>query len=248
MDLVTRRARAALCGAAAALALVAAACGGDDPDDEPAEARQAPAAADATASTAQVDHPLHPLTTVRLKVFRGSERDPETGETLETRVEARVLDRTRSVDGLESAVVAVKDFEGGELVESTRDYYAQRGDGSVLYMGEHVDDYEGGKVVGHGGQWLAGEDGAKAGVFMPGAPEVGQSFEQERAPGVAEDRSTVVARGRTVTTPAGTFEDCIRTKDYAPLDKLTEYKLYCPGVGLVREDLEDGRVELVRYR
>jgi hypothetical protein len=40
----------------------------------------------------------------------------------------------------------------------------------------------------------------------------------------------------------------LKTRDYAPLDKVTEFKFYCAGVGLVREDLEDGRVDLVRYR
>ncbi len=83
---------------------------------------------------------------------------------------------------------------------------------------------------------------------MPAKPSVGDVFEQERAPGVAEDRSTVVALGVAVTTPAGTFSGCIKTKDFAPLDQLTEFKYYCPRVGLVREDLQHGRVVLVRYR
>jgi hypothetical protein len=227
-----------------ALAVVAAGCGGDDDGGGEAEA---PARAPAEA-TATVDHPLVPLSTVQRKVFEGTERDPDTGETVRTKVDARVLKATQVIDGVRSAVVAVRDYEDGELVESTRDYYAQRGDGSVLYMGEHVNDLEGGKVIGHGGQWISGEKGARSGLFMPAKPKIGQTFEQERAPGVAEDRSTILAVGREVTTPAGRFSDCIKTKDYAPLDKVTEFKYYCRGVGLVREDLEDGRVVLVSYR
>src|SRR5439155_13781734 len=46
-----------------------------------------------------------------------------------------------------------------------------------------------GRISGHEGQWLVGEHGNRAGVFMPAAPRVGDVFEQERAPGVAEDRS-----------------------------------------------------------
>ena len=144
--------------------------------------------------------------------------------------------------GVRVAIVKVREFEDGELVEHTADYFAQDGKGRVWYFGERVDDIENGKVVGHEGQWLAGENGAKPGLFMPAKPRVGQVFEQERAPGVAEDRSKVVAVGRELTTPAGTFDDCIKTRDFAPLDRATEFKFYCAGVGLVREKPPDGRL------
>jgi hypothetical protein len=233
--------------ALAVLAVGAAACGGGD------GARGDGRSADGEAGTppgdfsAEVSHPLVPLTSVRLTVFEGSERDPETGETIELRIESRVLERTESVAGVRVAVVDVKDFEDGELVERTLDYYAQHPDGSVWYFGERVDDYEDGKVVGHEGQWLAGQGNARPGVFMPAEPNVGDVFEQERAPGVAEDRSTVVAVGLRVKTPAGTFSDCTKTKDFAPLDNVTEYKYYCRGVGLVREEPPGGRLDLIRY-
>jgi len=151
------------------------------------------------------------------------------------------------VGGFPVTVVEVKEFEDGELVERTLDYYAQCGDGSVWYVGEKVDDYEDGEIVGHEGQWQAGEAGAEPGLFMPAEPKVGETFEQERAPGVAEDRSTVEAVGVKVTTPAGMFDDCIRTKDFAPLDNITEFKLYCPNVGMVREQAPGVRFNLVRY-
>jgi hypothetical protein len=183
-----------------------------------------------------------------VKVFAGSERDPETRKTVRTRVVTRVLRGTRTIAGVRSAIVGVREYEDGELVESTQDYYAQHADGSVFYMGERVDDYEDGKVTGHGGQWFAGRRGAQPGLFMPTRPEVGQFFEQERAPGVAEDRSTVVDLGRRVTTPAGRFSGCVKTKDDAPLDNLTEFKFYCPGVGLVREITQSGRSDLVSFR
>ena len=225
-------------GLAAALLGLASGCGGED--DGGTESA-------APAFSAAVDHPLVPLSSVGLTVIEGTERDPGTGETVELRVESRVLDEPEVVAGVPVAVVDVKEYEDGDLVEHTLDYYAQRGDGSVWYFGEKVDDYEAGKLVGHTGQWLAGEDGAKAGLFMPADPAVGQKFEQEQAPGVAEDLSEVVAVGLEVRTPAGTFSDCVRTKDFAPLDNATEHKLYCPGVGLVREEAPGVRVELVRY-
>ncbi len=202
----------------------------------------------ASDSTPRVDHPLVPISSVAVKVFAGSERDPDTRERVRTRVVTRVLRGTRTIAGVRSAIVGVREYEDGELVESTRDYYAQRRDGNVFYMGEHVDNYEDGRIVGHDGQWFAGRRGAQPGLFMPTQPEVGQVFEQERAPGVAEDRSTVIQLGRRVTTPAGRFSGCIKTRDEAPLDRLVEFKFYCPGIGLVREVGQTGQSDLISFR
>ena len=80
-------------------------------------------------------------------------------------------------------------------------------------MGERVDHYAGGEVVGHGGQWVTGEGDAQAGIFMPADPQVGDEFEQERAPGVAEDQSEILAVDESVETPAGSFSGCIKTED-----------------------------------
>ena len=175
--------------------------------------------------------------TVRRAVFEGVEIDE--GDELEVRVESAV-GATRTVAGVEARVVHVVDYEDGELVEDTEDYYAQDAAGVVYYLGESVDEYEDGEVSGHGGAWLAGTDGALAGVFMPARPQVGDDFEQERAPGVAEDRSTVVAVGATVTVPAGTFGGCLETEDLDPIDGVTERKWYCPDVGLVKESFAEG--------
>jgi hypothetical protein len=234
--------------AAVGLALLLALSGGSAEDArsggdaEAGASGQSKLGLDPSRFSAKVDHPLMPLASVRFKLLEGRE-----GST-ELRVRERVLERTRKVAGVPVAIVDVKEYENGELVEHTLDYFSQRRDGSVFYMGEHVDDYKDGKIVGHGGQWLAGKNGAKPGLFMPAKPRVGQRFEQERAPGVAEDRSRVVALGRNLTTPAGSFEDCIKTRDFAPLDNQTEFKFYCPGPGLAREQARRTKVDVVRYR
>ena len=225
----------------------ASGCGGEDGGNGGAGSAgtttvEAPETVAADADTSKVDHPFWPLTTVREWVYEGSE-----GGT-EMRVEMRVLDRTETVAGIEAAVVEVHEYESGKLVEHTFDYYAQTPDGDVLYMGEDVDDIQGGKVVAHKGEWRAGQDDAKPGLFIPADPKVGEVFEQERAPGVAEDRSTVVVLGVKVKVPADAFSDCMKTEDFAPLDNATEFKFYCRGVGLVREEAgEDTHLDLVRY-
>jgi len=196
---------------------------------------------------ATIDNPWYPLSSLGPRIYEGEEPDPDTGEVVKTRLKSTVLPQTDVVAGVEVLVLEEKNYEDGELVESTLDYFAQHRDGTVYYFGERVDDYEDGKVVGHSGQWLAGEGENQPGIFMPAEITVGQTFEQEQAPGVAEDRSKVVSTGETVTTPAGSFSNCAKTEDFSPLDGVTEFKYYCPGVGLVREEPPEGRLDLVSY-
>jgi hypothetical protein len=77
---------------------------------------------------------------------------------------------------------------------------------------------------------------------MPAAPEPGMTFQQEVAPGVAEDRATIVSRG-SATVLAGTFLDTITVRDFNPLDGSRSTKVYALDVGLIRDDT----LELVSY-
>jgi len=204
------------------------------------------AAPDASALTPTIDNPYAGFGSVRSAVYAGKERDEDTGKLVPVRMTYTVRDEPATVGGIQATVVEVSDFEDGELAEKTRDYYAQDAAGIVYYVGEHVDDYEGGKVTGHGGQWIAGEKDARPGIFMPAAPKVGDAFEQERAPGVAEDQTKVIAKVASIKVPAGTFEDCIEVEDFDPISKAKQRKVYCRGVGLVREVLSrGGTIELI---
>ena len=203
---------------------------------------------EAAALSPVIANPFVAFASMKRAVFEGEELDTETGESVAIRVEVSVRDVPETVAGVKVTVVEVSDFEDGELVEKTEDYYAQHRSGAVYYLGEKVNDYDDGEIVGHGGQWLAGEDGARAGTFMPATPKIGDVFEQERAPGVAEDRTKIVATGTTVTVPAGTYKDCIETEDFDPIGKTSQRKCYCRGVGLVQEIFGEGRsLKLVEF-
>jgi hypothetical protein len=129
------------------------------------------------------------------------------------------------------------------LIEVSRNFYAQTQDGTVCYFGEDVDIYEAGVVVSHEGAWRADDRGNAPGIFMPADPQPGMTFQQESAPGIAEDEATVIRRGRTVTVPAGTFADTITVRDFNPLDGSRGTKVYAPNVGLII----DGPLELIDY-
>lgn len=158
-----------------------------------------------------------------------------------------VLDATRnvsfSIDGgqktVTTRIVRERETADGELTEISRNFFAECDDTQdVYYFGETVDDYEDDMVVGHSGEWLAGEDGAKPGIIMPGgAFLLGARYFQEVAPGVALDRAEHVRMGLKVEVPAGRFEDCVEVKETTPLEKKeVSRKVYCPGTGLVIDD------------
>ena len=156
-----------------------------------------------------------------------------------------VLPDTELVDGVRTRVVEERESRDGAPVEVSRNYFAiDPGTRDVYYFGEDVDDYAGGRVVGHDGSWRSGVDGARFGLMMPGAPRVGQRHYQEVAPGVALDRAEVLSITESVQVPAGAFTGVVAVQESSPLEPLvTERKQYAPEVGLLR----DGGLQLVRY-
>jgi len=199
---------------------------------------------DRAALSPVVSNPHVALSTLKRAVYTGKERDADTGKASRIRIEITVRDTAETVAGVKVTVVDVTQFADDEAVEKARDFYAQHSSGAVHYLGSLVDDYDGGKVIGHDGQWVAGEGSSKAGLLMPAAPKVGDPFEQQRAPGIAQSRSKVLSTARTVKVPAGTFKDCVEVECYDPIEKATQRKWYCPGVGLVRESSVERTVEL----
>ena len=127
----------------------------------------------------------------------------------------------------------------GEVVEDTRDWYAQDRDGNVWYFGEETAEYEDGKVVSTEGSWEAGVDGALPGIVMHAAPEVGDAYRQEFYEGEAEDLAEVVRDGESATVPAGTFDDVVVIKEWNPLEpESIEEKSFAQGVGMVLEVID----------
>ncbi len=148
-----------------------------------------------------------------------------------------VLSETKTVDGVTTRVVEEREEKKGQLLEVSRNFFAiDKTTLDVYYFGEEVDIYKKGKVVNHEGAWLAGVEGARFGLMMPGRPKVGDKYYQELAPKIAMDRVEVVAMDVEMKTPAGTFQHCLRIKETSAVESGTSEKVYAPGVGLIRDD------------
>jgi hypothetical protein len=169
-----------------------------------------------------------------------------------------VLPKTRRVNGVKTRVVEELEFEkdGAELVpiERSLNFFAIcEQTGSVFYFGEEVFffDDEGNQIPGTGA-WRAGENGARAGVIMPGTILVGGGYYQEIAP-----ESPALDKGRIVAIEdgcqAGNFtfdQQCVEIVDTSDCDPAAEdHKVYAAGVGnVVDEDLEVTSFGFVKRR
>jgi len=165
----------------------------------------------------------------------------------EIAVEITVLRKTKTIrfeyngEELEvkCRVVREREWEDGELVEISKNYFAIcKRTGNVYYFGEDVDIYEDGEVVSHDGAWLAGRNGALPGLIMPSVFLLGSKYYQEIAEAdEALDRAKHVRMGFSFETPAGIFDNCVRVVETTPLDPdEVSVKIYAPNVGLIYDD------------
>jgi hypothetical protein len=153
------------------------------------------------------------------------------------RLTVSILPGTKMVDGVAVGVLEEREEKNGELIEVSRNYFAtDPRTGDVYYFGEDVDNYKDGKIINHDSAWLAGEKGARFGLFIPGKPKVGDKYYQEIAPKVALDRVEIVSVDETVKTPAGTFQHCVHLRETTPLESDVSHKYYAPGIGMIKDD------------
>jgi hypothetical protein len=151
-----------------------------------------------------------------------------------------VLGETRLIDGVTTRVIEEREWEDGELLEISWNYFAQAAAGTICYFGEDVDIYEGEEEIIHEGAWCADAPGNAPGIFMPADPRPGMKYPMELAPGVAEDAGQIVGIG-PYEVPADTYSETIRVRESSPLDTGFGYKIFASGTGLI----VDGPLELV---
>jgi len=191
-------------------------------------------------------NPYFPLVVGNTWVYEG-----ETEEGTET-ITVTVLSETKEILGVKCIVVSDIVALGGDVIEDTKDWYAQDEDGNVWYFGEISKEFEDGELVSIDGSWTAGVEGAKPGKIMFANPEEGVVYRQEFALGDAEDWAKVLSV--EVVAAVGAYicavaDGCLQTEEGTPIEPdVSEYKFYKPGTGLILEvNAEDPtqRVELV---
>lgn len=194
-----------------------------------------------------IDNPYLPMTPGTQLIYTGTTNEYQL---LEHQVIITVTDLTKVIDGIETVVSWDLDFSDGELAEAELAFFAQDNDGNVWRMGEHPEEYELGRLV-DAPTWLAGVNGAKAGVSMLGEPLVGTlSYSQGWDPNVEFiDRGQVGQYEAETCVAAGCYSDVLVVDEFNTEEaNARQLKYFAPGVGNVlvgwagedetREDLE----------
>ena len=226
---------------AAVLAL--SACGGGDSNSLPQGTK--PSKLDPSKFTTEIDNEYWPMKPGYHWVYR----ELEDGEL--QRVDVTVMNRTKVLAGVTARVVHDRVTRQGQVIEDTRDWYAQDSDGNLWYLGEDTKEYENGTVKSTEGSWAYGVDGAQPGVVVPAEPKQGMKYREEYYAGHAEDAAEVLSVGSQVQVPYGRFKGAMLTRNYSSLEPtVEEMKLYAKGVGPVMELLVSGgsgRTELLSF-
>lgn len=194
-------------------------------------------------------NPYFPLKPGMTWIYRELDEDGEE----EARVIFEVTKATKTILGVECMIIRDQVLEKKRLVEDTFDYFAADKYGNVWYFGEDSRDFEKGNIVSVEGSWLAGAERAMPGLFHPAKAEVGMLLQQEVSPGQAEDMAQIVDLNTTVRVKAGKFENCLKVREWNPLDPdgTIEFKYLAPGVGVVLEEemgTDPARVELFKFK
>ena len=187
----------------------------------------------------EITNPYLPLASLKQDILEGKEGSKELRIERTMKPEIRKTFKVGK-QTVEVLVMEDREFENGKLSEVTLDYFAQADDGTVYYLGEDVDEYKDGKVVGHSGAWLYGKQTKVPGVLMPGHPKVGDKFRSEDVPKITTEDNEVMSLSETVTVPAGTYQNCLKMKEVLS-DGVIEYQVLCQGRRLRKGAARRGR-------
>jgi len=193
-----------------------------------------------TSFVSQINNPFFPLVPGTTFSYQGTKEGVPTTDTF------TVTHQTKKIAGVPCTVVTDLAYEDGVLAERTTDYFAQDVQGNVWYFGEDTAELDAsGNVTSTEGTWRAGVNGAQPGIIMEGPPKVGDRYNQENAPGVAQDMARVASLNKSECVPYGCFDDLLMTRETSPLDPGTvEEKLYAMGVGFIRGEVVKGGNEV----
>ena len=220
--------------------LLAVACGSDTTTPAPpaspaasvpvAEGLETPTFSEA----ATVDNRWFPLVPGTHMEWDGNALDGQ--DKLERHVEFTVTDLVKEIAGVPTVVIYELDYTDGALEEAELSFFAQDDAGNVWHLGEYPEEWDEGELVKHPA-WIAGAQGALAGIHMPASPELDTaSYAQGWGPKVGwDDRGDTYTLGEHTCTDVDCYQDVLVTKEFSRSEPgAFQLKYYAPDVGNVR--------------
>ena len=150
-----------------------------------------------------------------------------------------VTDVTKWVDHVRTVVIWDRDFQDGVLAEEELAFMAQDDAGNVWSLGEYPEVHEDDGTVDAPSTWLAGHNGATAGVLMRANPKTKTSpYLQGRSPDIEFlDKAKVAQTNQKTCGPTGCYTGVLVVDEWNPLAQPEDghqFKYHAPGVGVVQ--------------
>jgi hypothetical protein len=186
-------------------------------------------------SSTTIDNEWFPLKPGTRWVWRGSTQEEEG--RIPHSIIFTITDLTKEINGVRTVVGWDRDYSDGQLVETELIFLAQDKHGNIWHFGQYSETFEEGELIG-GSTWLAGFEGAKAGIWVKAEPRLeapAYSMGFAPAPFFWDDFAKTFKMGQKTCVPAGCYEDVLVTDEFEP-DKpgAHQLKYYASGVGNVR--------------
>jgi hypothetical protein len=184
----------------------------------------------------KIDNKYLPMKPGMQLIYKGHTREGK--KRVPHAVVFTVTDMTKVIDGVRTVVCYDRDYQDGALVEPELIFFAQDNDGNVWHFGQYREMYIENEFVG-GQAWLAGIEGARAGIMMKAQPRLGApSYSEGYAPPPFNwtDRAKTERMGQKTCVPAGCYEDVLVNVEFSKEEgpNAQQIKYYAPGVGPVR--------------
>jgi hypothetical protein len=197
----------------------------------------------------RIDNPWYTLRPRTRFVFEGM-TSVDAGLAPHT-VITTVTDLTKVINGVRTVAVVDQDFSGDQLVESELAFFAQDREGNVWSLGEYPEEFTDGRFVGAPNTWIAGVEGARAGILVPGRPRMGDRFLEGFSPDIDFlDCGSVADRHAEVCVNDTHFHNVLVIDEFSPLDPEGghQLKIYARGEGLVKIEPVGGEATEVLSR
>ena len=201
----------------------------------------------------EIINPWMPMEPGTMWAYEGTAVDDE-GNNFARRIEFTITDLTKEINGVQTVVAWIVDYNNEDVIEKEIAFYAQDNDGNVWYLGEHPEEFADGKFVA-APTWIAGIEEARAGIKMMAEPKVGTAkYFQGWGPAVEwSDYGDIQKMGQETCVPVDCYKDVMVIAE-SSLGEVgaAQFKYYVAGVGEVRvnwggQDATQEALELVEH-
>lgn len=233
------------------LTVFISACGSQPSPEATAEFKDFdPANFDKSTEITNLWMPMQPGT---MWAYEGTAVDDE-GNNFARRIEFTITDLTKEINGVQTVVAWIVDYNNDDVIEKEIAFYAQDNDGNVWYLGEHPEEFADGKFVA-APTWIAGIEEARAGIKMMAEPKVGTAkYFQGWGPAVEwSDYGDIQKMGQETCVPVDCYKNAMVIAE-SSLGEVgaAQFKYYVSGVGEVRvnwggQDATQEALELVEH-